>query len=234
MHLQEFAGLLHILSLLLATLGLEFEELLEYPFALAGEAVGLHGEIGEELGLVAERGGHGQGVVDLGICGVEAGDVCCHAEREDVVIEGRGAMELPRPVDQPLEQGLFVPGLGLEFIEGFLGVALVRGEIFAWHDDDVGSESVTERVEGGTPFAGFGAGPSGFLGVGAIDGGAAIVRGVGDRGREGRDSGCAVRVYCGIVGHKSWSFVRLNLYDRNSMWRGRGRGNGWGELAGSY
>ena len=49
-------------------------------------------------------------------------------------------------------------------------MALVSGVVLGGEDDGLASESMAQSVQLGALFAGFGTGPSGFLGVFAIDG----------------------------------------------------------------
>ena len=56
---EELGGFLDVLLFFLAALGLDFAELVEGPFELAGEALLMHAEVRERAGLLAERGCRG-------------------------------------------------------------------------------------------------------------------------------------------------------------------------------
>ena len=56
-----------------AAFGLNFAELFESSFELAGKAVLVAAEIGERAGLIADGGGHGEGGVGFRMSGVDGG-----------------------------------------------------------------------------------------------------------------------------------------------------------------
>src|ERR1035438_8913111 len=55
-HFEELGGFLEFFLFLFAALGLDFAELVECPFELAGEAMLVRAEVGQCAGLFAERG----------------------------------------------------------------------------------------------------------------------------------------------------------------------------------
>jgi len=156
----------------LAAFGLDFAELFEGPFELAGEAVLVHAQGGEGLGLLAEGFGGGQGGVHFRFGGVDAAGVRGHAEGEEVGFQGHDAVQTPGCVGDGLDQLFFGGEFGLVFGEEFLDMELVGGEGLGGHDHGLAGEPMAERVQRRTVLAGFGARASGFLGIGAVDGGA--------------------------------------------------------------
>src|SRR5438067_6681153 len=94
------------------------------------------------------------------------------AQREEVGLDGSGAIHAPGAVDQCLDELGFGGACGAVFAQERLGVALVGRVVLSGQDDGLASEAMAQSVEGGALFAGLGAGAGGLLGVRAVDGGA--------------------------------------------------------------
>jgi hypothetical protein len=91
---------------------------------------------------------------------------------EHACLKQRDAVEAPGCVGNFLNK-LRLGGVGgLILGEEFAAMFLIGGVFLGFKDGIAGREFVAESVEGRTQFAGFGAGSSGVLGVGAVDLGA--------------------------------------------------------------
>src|SRR2546430_4976314 len=87
------------------------------------------------------------------------------AEREEVGLDGGGAVELPGGIEERLDELSFGGALGPIFVEEGLGVTLVSGMVLGGEDDGVAGEAVAQSVQLRALFAGFCTGAGGFLGV---------------------------------------------------------------------
>jgi hypothetical protein len=94
------------------------------------------------------------------------------AEREEIGLDGGGAVELPRGIDEGLDELRFGSALGPIFIEEGLGVALVSGMVLGRKDDGLACEFMAQSVQLGALFAGLRTGAGGLLGIRSIHGGA--------------------------------------------------------------
>ena len=73
MELQDSGGFFHLAVFFFAAFGLNFAELFQSSFELAGKAVFVAAEIRERAGLVADGGSHGEGSVGFRMSGVDGG-----------------------------------------------------------------------------------------------------------------------------------------------------------------
>ncbi len=178
MHLLDEGGFFQLGFFVGAAIGLDLAELVERSFELAREAMLVRAEVRECAGVLAQGGGHGKRGVDFRMGRVDVVRLLVDAEREQVGFEGGDAIEAPGSVGERLHELIFEGALGLEVVEEAAGVAFVGSVVFGGQDDDVAGESMAEGVEGGTLFAGRGAGAGGVFGVGAIDAGASDGRGL--------------------------------------------------------
>ena len=134
----------------------------------AVEALLVHAEIYEGLGVTAIDGGGGEGGVDFGMAGIDLGFGAEVAESEHAVFNGAHAVETPLGVDDGLGALALGEGLGSEIDEEFVGEAVVSGEVLGGQDDDAGGQAVAQRVQAGGLLAGFGARTCTLLGVAAV------------------------------------------------------------------
>ena len=126
--------------------GLELLKQRDGFFELAGEALAVEAQVGEGTGLRFERGGDGEGLLDLlGGFGELVGDPD-YAQGEEIVFEGGDSVEPPGGVGQGLDELGFNGAFGLALGDEGLDVALVGVEVVAGEDDDLAGESVAEGV----------------------------------------------------------------------------------------
>jgi hypothetical protein len=144
---QEGGGALEVALLLEAPLGLYFAEMVQGLLELAGEPLGVHAESGE--GAV--------GVDDIEVDGGLIGGWMGGAVEEGG-FEQRDTVEAPRGVGEFVGELGFGRGGGLVFVEELAAVALVVGGVLCGEYGRAAGEAVGEGVEGGTLFAGGGAG----------------------------------------------------------------------------
>ncbi|HMD47962.1 MAG TPA: hypothetical protein VKG79_02645 [Bryobacteraceae bacterium] len=156
---EEGGGVLKIAAFALGAGGLDFAEGVEGFLELAGEALALDAEVGDEA----------MGVDDVEVdAGLFGGRVGCAAE--EAGFEERDAVETPGGVDQFVDEVGFGGGCRLVFVEESAAVGFEGGRVFGGEQRGCGGEAVAESVQRGALFAGFGAGSGGVLGVRAVDG----------------------------------------------------------------
>ena len=91
------------------------------------------------------------------------------AEREEVGLDGGGAVHAPGGVDEGLDELGFGGVFGAVFSQEGFGVALIRGVVLGRQDNGLAGQAVAQRVERRALFTGFGTGAGGFCCVRAID-----------------------------------------------------------------
>ena len=138
----EIGGAFELALFFAAVRGLEFEQQLERLFESAGEALRMSAEGVEGAGVFDECGGHGECILSVGMGCVDGGGVVGDAERKEIGLERRDAVELPGGVGEGLDELGFGGAFGLVFVEERSAVALVGGEIFGGQDDGVAGESM--------------------------------------------------------------------------------------------
>jgi hypothetical protein len=153
MEFQEGCGAFEVALLLVATLGLDFAELVQGFLELAGESL-----------IVEAEGGEGAvGVDNIEVDGrLIGGRVSGAVEKGG--FEQRNAVEAPGGVGEFLGELAFGCGGGLIFVDELAAVALVGGEVLGSEDGGLAGEAVGGGVEGGTLFAGVGAGSGRAIG----------------------------------------------------------------------
>ena len=112
MQLQELGGLLELPVFALAALGLELAELLQCFFNLTREALLENADIGECLGVVAIAAGHGYSGVCFRMFDDEFSLGLEEPEREEVRLDGAGAVQTPSTIGEGLNELLFGIPLG--------------------------------------------------------------------------------------------------------------------------
>ena len=139
---EEGGGIFEIAALAIGAVGLDFAELVERLLELAGQPLRVHAEGGEQ-------GNKGLGV---GVLGKQLG------------FEQRDAVEAPGGVGEFLREVRFGGRGGLVLVEELAAVELVGGGVLGGEDRGSGGQAVAQGVEGGTLFAGGGAGAGGAIG----------------------------------------------------------------------
>ena len=122
-----------------AALRLDLAELSEGAFELASEALAVDADVGECPVVLAEGLGHGESRFDLRMVDV---DVILHfgdAERVEIGLDRRGAVDLPGCVAERLDELGLGGALGPVFIEERLAMALVGSEVLCGQDDGLTS-----------------------------------------------------------------------------------------------
>ena len=170
-HFEQLGGVEELVTFAVVALVLDLAELSERPFELAGEALAVDADVGESDGVLAEGEGHGEGGFGLRMVSADAILHFGDAEREEVGLNGGGAIEAPGGIDEGLDELGFGGAAGLVFVQKGLGVALVSGMVLGGQDDGLARQAVAKRVEFGALLTGFGSGAGGMLCVSAIDGG---------------------------------------------------------------
>ena len=138
-HKRDIDEVIEVLLLLVASDFLDVAELGDEALELAGEALGVHAQVGERLRLTFERRGDGEGVLD---------SVADGGEVEEIGFERGGAVESPGSVGEGLDEVGLGGSFGVVFVDERFHVTLVGGEVLGGHDDDLAGESVAEGVEG--------------------------------------------------------------------------------------
>ena len=160
---EEGGGVLEVAALALGAAGLKVAEGGESFLELAGKALALDAEVGDEaMGiddiesdfLIGRHGGGGTG--------------------EHFGFEPWDAVETPGGVDEFLDELRFGGSSGLVFIEEAAAMVFIGGGVFGGQNGRGGGEAVAQGVERRALFAGVGARTGGVLGVGAVDGCAAF------------------------------------------------------------
>ncbi len=134
-HFQNLSGIVELMLFGGATLGLDLAELIQSAFELPGEASAVSADVGERPVVLAVGQGHGESSLGLRMAGTDAVLHFSDTEREEVGLDGRGAVDLPGGVEEGLDERGFGGAFGLVFSEERLGVSLVRGEILGGQDD---------------------------------------------------------------------------------------------------
>ncbi len=158
---EEGGGVFEVAKLAVGAGGLDFAEGVEGALELAGEALALDAEVGEQA---------------MGVDDVE-GDFVIGREgsggaREDLGFEQRDAVEAPGGVGDFHDELRFGGSGGLVLVEEAAAMGFEGGRVFRGEDGGGGGQAVAQGVERRTLLAGWGARAGGVLGVGAVDGGA--------------------------------------------------------------
>jgi len=161
MEFEEGGGVVEVAALALGAVGLDVAERVEALLELAGEAMALDAEVGQEA----------MGVDDVEgdfLIGRDWGGSAC----EHVGFEERDAVEAPGSVGEFLGELGLGGRSGLVFVEEAAAMVLVGGWVFGGQNRGSGGQAVAQGVERGALLAGFGARAGGVLGVGAVGAGA--------------------------------------------------------------
>ncbi len=161
MQFEECGGIAEISLLALAAVLLDFAELAEVLLELAGEALAVEAEGGEEA--VGVHDVECDGGIFIGRVG---------GARENVGFEQGSAVDAPGGVGEFLDELGFGGGGGLVFVGELGAVELVGSGVFGGQDGGAGGQAVGERVLRRTLFAGAGARAGRVLRIRAVDGGA--------------------------------------------------------------
>ena len=168
MEFEQVGGLFQVAPLTFATFSLDGAELFESLLELAGEAVAVQTEGGQEA----------MGVDDVELDGgLLVGWI--HGASEEVSFEERDAVLAPGSVRKLVDELRLGRGGGPVLIEKLMDVAFEGGRVFGRQDGGAASQTVLERVERRTLFAGCGARAGGMLRVRAIESGATGLSGCG-------------------------------------------------------
>jgi hypothetical protein len=132
------------------------------------EALLVHAEIDEGLGVLAKDGRGSEGGMDFRMAWIDLTLGAIVAERQHAVFEGAHSVETPLGVDNRLGELAFREGFRSEIDEEFVGERLVSGEIFGGQDYDAGRQAVAKCVQAGDLLPGLGTRPCTLLGVAAI------------------------------------------------------------------
>ncbi|HEV3312244.1 MAG TPA: hypothetical protein VG815_17165, partial [Chloroflexota bacterium] len=147
-----FGGVFELALFGFAAVSLDLAELSESPLELAGETLAVDADLGEGAGVLTEGHCHGEGGFGLRMAGVDAVFHFGDAEREEVGLDGGGAVHAPGGIDERLDELGLDSAFRLAFIEQGLGVALVGGVVLGGQDDGLARETVAQRVERGALF----------------------------------------------------------------------------------
>jgi len=134
-HFQEVGGIVQLMALAAAALVLDFTELVESAFELAGEALAVDTDLGEGAGVLAERQGHCEGSFGLRMIRPDAGFHFGAAEREEIGLDRGSAVDSPGGIDERLDELGFGGTFGLVFVEEGFRVTLIGGVILGRQDD---------------------------------------------------------------------------------------------------
>ena len=167
MELDDVGRVLELLVLAFAAVELDFAEVFEGFVELAGEALAVEAEGGEESMRVDNVEGRGLGAGGWGL-----------GAREEIGFEKGDTLEAPGGVGQFVNECDFSGSGGAVFLDELAAVLLVYGRIFGREDGGAAGQSVSKGIERGTLLAGFGSGAGRMLCVRAIDF-AAVGRGGG-------------------------------------------------------
>ena len=154
MEFQQGGGVLEFAALELPALGLDFAELVEGLFELAGETRAMQAEQGEGFYGRTRVGREGGKAARFG---------------EEVGFEQGDAVETPGGIGELVDELGFGGRGGLIFVEELLEVSPVLGGVLGREDGGASAEAVAKSVERRAPFTGLGAGAGGVLSVGAVD-----------------------------------------------------------------
>ncbi len=135
MHFQNLSGLVELALFCVAALGLDLTELRQGAFVLAAEPLAGNTDVGEGPVVLAVGQSHGESGFGLRMVGADAVFHFSDAKREEVGLDGGGAVDLPSSVKEGLDELGFDGAFGLAFIQEGLGVALVRGEVLGGQDN---------------------------------------------------------------------------------------------------
>src|ERR1700687_1515337 len=100
MHFVEGGGGFQLALLVFAAFGLDLAEQNESAFELAGEALAVNTDVGESPIVFTEGQGHSEGGFGLRMVGADTIFHFGDPDREEVGLDGGGAVELPGGVDQ--------------------------------------------------------------------------------------------------------------------------------------
>jgi len=125
----------HGANYLAAALRLKFAEL--FCRLIESVAMLVHTEVGQGLGLFAERPRHGERGRSRVVFCVDA------VLSQHVRFDGRDAIQAPGKIGDGLSQVGLQFVIGLVLIEKLFAMALVSGEVVGWQDDGL----VAERVK---------------------------------------------------------------------------------------
>src|SRR5260370_16741913 len=106
----------------------------------------MHAEGGEGAGVFTQGFGDGQGGVDFRVFGNNVIGVLGEAQGEEIVFQGRNAVQAPGGVGDGLHELFFDHAFRLQVVEETLGEALVGGEVLGGEDDGVAGEAVPNRL----------------------------------------------------------------------------------------
>jgi hypothetical protein len=121
----------------------------------AVEALFVHGEVYEGLGVLEEDSSGGEGGVDFRVTRVYLALLAKVAEGEHAFFEGADAVEPPLRIDDGLGALALGEGLGSETGEVFFGEFSVSVEILGGQDDYAGGQAVAKSVQAGDLLASF-------------------------------------------------------------------------------
>jgi hypothetical protein len=173
---EEGGGVFEVVALALGAVRLDVAEFVEAFLELAGEALALDAEVGEEAMGVDDVKLHWLVKLD-GFAGGGIGGA-----REHVGFEERDAVETPRSVDELLDELGFGWSGGLVFAEKPAAMVFIGSPVFGGEDGGGGGQAVAQSVERRTLLTRFGARTGGASGVGSVNGGA--IRGGAMDGRD--------------------------------------------------
>ncbi|HTW64146.1 MAG TPA: hypothetical protein VME17_06000 [Bryobacteraceae bacterium] len=145
---EEGGGVGELAALARGAAGLDLAELVEGPLELAGKALAVEAEVGDEA----------MGVNDVE-CDFSIGRDGRGGAGEDLGFEQRDTVEAPRGVGKFLDELRLGGSGGLVFVEEAAAVVVIGGAVLGGEDGGRGGEAVAQGVERGTLFAGGVRGP---------------------------------------------------------------------------
>src|SRR5579871_2210076 len=104
MHFENGGGIAELVQLAAAALFLNLTQLLEGSIELAGEALAMDPDLSEGAVVLAECEGHRESCLGLRMVGQGPVFPFSDAEREEVGLDGGGAVHPPGRIDQQLDE----------------------------------------------------------------------------------------------------------------------------------